>query len=294
MTHTKEDRDSVTLKRIKTIRLLLLWLVALAFMGYFSWQYYGTAVNESVNLQGAIKMKNVTPATFPKIEANKAEKVVMNGNSYSTYTVDLRASKLTFYHKTPDGKPIGTFKYLYEYLDRQQKSLVFATNGGIYTETLVPLGLYIENGKQLVPLNRRQGTDNFYLTPNGVFYIKQGEAFMTTTEGFDENTHTITHATQSGPMLLIDGKIHPRFVAGSANKNIRSGVGIIDKNKVVFAISDQPVNFYEFAVLFREKFNCRNALYLDGAISKMYLPELNRNDLDNTIGFGSFIGVELK
>lgn len=279
---------------IKTISTLLLWGLAIAVMSYFSWLYYGNTSGESGSSQGVIKMKNVTPSTFPKIEANKAERIVVNGNIYSTYIADLKASRLTFYHKTPEGKPIGTFGYLYEYLDHQSKKLVFATNGGIYTKTLEPLGLYIENGKEIIPINHEKGTDNFYIEPNGIFYIKNGEAYIESTNDFNEKSNKINFATQSGPMLVIDGNIHPRFVAGSANKAIRSGVGIIDNDKIVFAISDQVVNFYDFATLFKEKFNCQHALYLDGAISKMYLPELNRKDLDNTIGFGSFICVEEK
>jgi uncharacterized protein YigE (DUF2233 family) len=93
-------------------------------------------------------------------------------------------------------------------------------------------------------------------------------------------------------MLVTKGKIHPRFASASANKTIRSGVWIIDEDKIVFIISGQPVNFYDFATLFKEKFGCRNALYLDCAISKMYLHELNLKELDNTIGFASFICVE--
>ncbi|RFS17853.1 phosphodiester glycosidase family protein [Emticicia sp. C21] len=277
---------------IKTISTLLLWGLAIAVMSYFSWLYYGNTPGESGNLNGVIKMKNVTPSTFPKIEANKAERIIMNGNVYSTYTVDLKVSKLTFYHKTPEGRSIGTFKYLYEYLDQQSKSLVFATNGGIYTKALEPLGLYIENGKEIVPINRKKGTDNFYLEPNGIFYIKNGDANIEASDDFNEKSSKLNFATQSGPLLVIEGNIHPRFVAGSANKTIRSGVGIIDEDKVVFAISDQAVNFYDFATLFKEKFNCQHALYLDGTISKMYLPELNRKELDNTIGFGTFICVE--
>lgn len=278
----------------KTISTLLLWSFALAVMAYFSWQYYGNTSGALGNQEGGLKMKNVNRPAFPTIEANKAERLVMNGNVYVTYTVDLKASKLAFYHQTPEGRPIGTFKYLYEYLDRQSKTLVFATNGGIYTKTLEPLGLYIENRKEMVSINRKKGTDNFYLEPNGVFYIKNGEASIEPSSEYNEKSTQITFATQSGPMLVIDGKIHPRFVAGSANKTIRSGVGIIDEDKVVFAISEQAVNFYDFAALFKEKFNGANALYLDGAISRMYLPELNRNELDNTIGFGSFICVEKK
>ena len=94
-------------------------------------------------------------------------------------------------------------------------------------------------------------------------------------------------------MLVVDNEFNSKFSQGSENKNIRSGVGIIDEYKIVFAISDQPVNFFDFANLFKNRFQCKNALYLDGAISKMYLPELNKSYLDSNISFGSFICVEI-
>jgi uncharacterized protein YigE (DUF2233 family) len=70
--------------------------------------------------------------------------------------------------------------------------------------------------------------------------------------------------------------------------NLRNGVGIISKNTkskiVVLAISDSKVNFYDFALLFKEILGCENALYLDGAISKMYIKGDPINKLDGELG----------
>lgn len=83
----------------------------------------------------------------------------------------------------------------------------------------------------------------------------------------------IQYGTQSGPMLVINGKIHPKFTFLSKNTNIRNGIGVIkdgQNEKAVLVISEGKVNLYEFALLFQFLFKCDNALYLDGAISKAY------------------------
>jgi uncharacterized protein YigE (DUF2233 family) len=156
-------------------------------------------------------------------------------------------------------------------------------NGGMYQEDQKPLGLFIQNGNIITPLNTRNAQGNFYLKPNGVFGIRNdNRAFLTTTENFT-NDGQIKFATQSGPMLLIDGNINPQFVEKSDNLNIRNGVCVLDDGKVIFAISRREVNFYDFAVFFRDA-GCRNALYLDGFVSKMYLPEKNLTDVGGNFG----------
>ena len=97
-------------------------------------------------------------------------------------------------------------------------------------------------------------------------------------------------ATQSGPMLVIDGAIHSAFKKGSINVNIRNGVGILPDNKIVFAISKEEINFYDFAEYFKN-LGCKNALYLDGFVSRMYLPEKNLSATDGA--FGVIIGVSV-
>ena len=103
------------------------------------------------------------------------------------------------------------------------------------------------------------------------------------------DTVNIKHATQSGPMLVVDGKIHPAFNPKSTNFYIRNGVGVMADGNVIFIMSEQPVTFYEFAQVFRDRFKCQNALYLDGAISKMYLP--GHKLLDTKGKFAGMIAV---
>lgn len=135
------------------------------------------------------------------------------------------------------------------------------------------MGLYIEEGKTIQPLNTRNGEGNFYLSPNGVFFIKNDDQAGIALTGNFKNTD-IKYATQSGPMLVIDGKINAGFTKESASLYIRNDVGITRDNKTVFKISNVPVSLYDFAEYFF-KLGCENALYLDGAISNIYVKDRN-------------------
>jgi uncharacterized protein YigE (DUF2233 family) len=166
--------------------------------------------------------------------------------------------------------------------------LIFAMNGGMYQTDNSPLGLYIENYKTITRLNTQSGSGNFYMKPNGVFYItRDNKAAICQTGEFLKKTE-VKLATQSGPLLLLDGKIHQEFKKGSVNLNIRNGVGILPGNRILFAMSKVPVNFYEFAEFFKSQ-GCNNALYLDGAISQTFLPE--KNWIQTGGNFGVIIGV---
>jgi uncharacterized protein YigE (DUF2233 family) len=151
-----------------------------------------------------------------------------------------------------------------------------------------PQGLYIENGSIIKPADTTQEAyGNFYLQPNGVFLIKEdGSAAVIATNNF-QPASDIKYATQSGPMLVIEGKLHPKFQQTSTSKYVRNGVGILPNGKLLFAISKEPVNFYTFATYFKEA-GCQNALYLDGFVSRMYLPEKDWHQLDGD--FGVIIG----
>jgi uncharacterized protein YigE (DUF2233 family) len=116
---------------------------------------------------------------------------------------------------------------------------------------------------------------NFYLQPNGVFFIEGGKYAVLSTKAFREKYPDLKDkrpdfATQSGPMLVINDSINSNFTNGSQNMNIRSGVGILPNGNPVFIIC-QGINFYDFAALFKDKFGCRSALFLDGAISEMFV-----------------------
>jgi uncharacterized protein YigE (DUF2233 family) len=158
------------------------------------------------------------------------------------------------------------------------EQLVFAMNGGMYRPDLRPVGLYIENGQELFKLSTSCGKQNFNLCPNGVFLIRDGKASVMETRRYRREKPSPDHATQSGPMLVIDGKLHPKFRPDSDSRKIRNGVGVRADGAVVFAISSDYVTFYQFASLFRDSLETPNALFLDGTISSLNAPSINRAD----------------
>ena len=205
-----------------------------------------------------------------------------------SYTVDLKSQDLQLYWKDGKGEILSSIQNLKTFVESKQHALVFAMNAGMFNPEYWPQGLFIQERKMVTPLDTLAGEGNFYLQPNGVFYVKtDSTAAVCPTRGFTDDGQ-IQYATQSGPMLVIDGNIHPAFKKGSSNLNIRNGVGILPDGKVVFAMSKTEVNFYDFATYFKD-LGCKNALYLDGFISRTYLPEQNWVQLDGV--FGVMIGV---
>ncbi len=205
----------------------------------------------------------------------------------SFHIIDLHKQDVRFFWKNKQGKNHSNFTQLKEELEKENLELVFATNGGMFTKERKPLGLYIEEGKTLQKLNTtKEAHGNFYLQPNGVFSIsKDGIPSVTTTSNYKNKDDY--YATQSGPMLVIDGKLHPKFNKESTSTHIRNGVGILPNGNLIFAISKKRVNFYTFASFFLEK-GCKNALYLDGFVSRMYLPSKEWYQKDGN--FGVIIG----
>ncbi len=205
-----------------------------------------------------------------------------------SYTVDLKSQDLQLYWKDDRGVILSSIQNLKTFVERKQRVLVFAMNAGMFNPAHWPQGLFIQQQKKITPLDTLSGEGNFYLKPNGVFYVKtDSTAAICPTAAFKDDSQ-IQYATQSGPMLVIDGNIHPAFKKGSPNLNIRNGVGILPDGKVVFAMSKTAVNLYDFATYFKD-LGCKNALYLDGAISRTYLPEQNWVQLDGV--FGVMVGV---
>lgn len=203
-------------------------------------------------------------------------------DSILSYTVEPKLQQLDFYWKD-NNQVIGSLENLKKVVEGQNKKLVFAMNGGMYKQDNSPQGLFIQNNKTITPLDTAKGSGNFYMKPNGIFYLTSNNTpVICTTQEF-VNNGKIKYATQSGPMLVIDGKIHPSFKNGSANLNIRNGVGILPDNKLVFAMSKNEINFYDFANYFK-KLGCKNALYLDGFVSRTYLPEKKWIQTDGSFG----------
>ena len=205
-----------------------------------------------------------------------------------TYTVDAKTHDLQLYWKNDKGEAFKSIQNLKSYVESKKLTLTFAMNGGMFNKDFSPQGLFIQNKKTLAVLDTADGNGNFYLKPNGVFYISTDNIpFVCKTTDFIDNGK-IKYATQSGPMLVIDGQVHSAFKYGSKNLNIRNGVGILPNNRIVFAMSKTEINFYDFAKHF-QSLGCKNALYLDGFVSRTYLPEKNWSQTDGN--FGVIIGV---
>ena len=106
---------------------------------------------------------------------------------------------------------------------------------------------------------------------------KDGSAAVVTSADHEPSTD-IAFATQSGPMLLIDGKLHPRFERDGQSRNIRNGVGIAPDGTATFVISDDLVSFGKLARFFRDRVKAENALYFDGSVSSLWNPPAARRD----------------
>jgi uncharacterized protein YigE (DUF2233 family) len=211
-----------------------------------------------------------------------------NGNRYAVCVVDLTRSELRLFWRNEAGSPFQTFRAVAEAVALEGQRLSFAMNAGMYHADYSPVGLYLQAGTQHVAANTNEGPGNFHLLPNGVFYWAGQTAGVMETNRFLAERPAADYATQSGPLLLIDGEVHPRFIRDSDSRRIRNGVGIIDAHRVAFVISDNAVSFYDFALFFRDRLGVRDALYLDGSISSIYAPQLGRMGGGR---FGPIVGV---
>lgn len=200
------------------------------------------------------------------------------GTPYTVCSFDPQTATIRIYDAGDDGKPFGSFQALSTALAAKDEYLLFATNGGMYHSDQLPVGLFIENGIGKKPASTVGGWGNFHLLPNGVFYVLHGKAGVMETKAFLASGIQPLFATQSGPMLVIDGMLHPKFLPKSDSLKIRNGVGVDADGRVQFAISESPVRFYDFARLFRDELGCSNALFLDGSISSLYNPDAGRHD----------------
>jgi uncharacterized protein YigE (DUF2233 family) len=210
---------------------------------------------------------------------------IFKKTSFTACTAKLPEDDLRLFLLDENGKNFGQFQKLDSFLKEQSLDIIFATNGGMYHNDRSPVGLYIENFQEVSSLITRAGPGNFGLLPNGVFCLKKREFIILDSKKFEQKELRCNYATQSGPLLVIDGKIHPKFIKNGSSKFIRSGVGISkDGLKAIFLISNKSVNFHDFASTFLDHLNIDNALYLDGNISRLYSPKFNR------VGFGFDVG----
>lgn len=206
---------------------------------------------------------------------NAEEKEVVYGKKiedrgFTVYKPDLNKEIIKMYWKDENNKAYSELsKFIQE---NTGNKINFATNGGIYSEEYEPNGLYIENHKIISKINLADGEGNFYMQPNGVFYIQNNQPKISESKAFEYNEN-ISYATQSGPLLIENGVINKKIGKNSESFKIRSAVGIDRENKVFFLMSSEKINFYDFSKYALDKLNCKDLLFLDGTISKMYFAD---------------------
>jgi uncharacterized protein YigE (DUF2233 family) len=210
------------------------------------------------------------------IDAAALDSRIVHGadGDYRVVTVDLSGDALSLHWRDADDRPFGSIDALRRRGDALGTPLLFATNAGIYDREFRPLGLTIADGRTLRPLNSAGGSGragNFGMQPNGIFYVdRSGHAGVVPTRSWAERRIDARLATQSGPMLVIDGELNPNFLENSDSRKWRSGVCAPTPDRAVFAVSTMPVTFHAFARVFRDELHCRDALYLDGTLSQIY------------------------
>ena len=158
-------------------------------------------------------------------------------------------------------------------------------NAGMFDDQGMPIGLYVEAGRRRHAINLRPGPGNFHMKPNGVFAVAtDGRVAVVRSEDFGRLPFAPRWATQSGPMLVIGGQLHPSFDPNGTSLHVRNGVGVADPRTAWFVISDEPVSFGRFARFFRDALHCPDALFLDGTVSSLWDPAAGRRDAGYPLG----------
>lgn len=211
------------------------------------------------------------------------------GRRHTVCRVEVKKDKLQLFHRDDQGLPFKRFKTLETWLAARGHRLSFAMNAGMYHGDFSAVGLFVAEGVQTAPLNLGDAFGNFFLKPNGVFVLTDRGAVVVESTEYPRLKGKVILASQSGPLLLRRSVIHPAFKPGSTSRLRRNGVGVPSPEVALFVISEEPVNFHEFASLFRDQLKCPDALFFDGTVSSLHAPALNRSDF--RMELGPIIGV---
>lgn len=234
------------------------------------------AVHALLRALGAVAVASVVPAAAQDVRTPCGPRA-FDGARFTVCVIDPRDHELRLFAAGEDGQPLGRFENLPQEIDGAP--LIFAMNAGMFDAQLDPIGLHIEDGEIIAPANTNDGPGNFHLKPNGVFLVANGHPAVMSTEAYLAARPNAELATQSGPMLVIQGELHPRFLPDSDSLKRRNGVGVAQDGEVYFAIADEPVSFHHFARLFRDALGTEDALFFDGGfVPSLYAPHLERAD----------------
>ncbi len=201
-------------------------------------------------------------------------------------TFDARRQDMRLFSRAASGGGyLRSFEAVQQVLGGDASHVRFAMNAGMFNDAGAPIGLYIENGDEQKSISLTDGPGNFHLKPNGVFWQRQdGTLHISVSDDYATEVPSARWATQSGPMLVINGVMHPRFADDGASRFIRNGVGLRDEHTAYFVISTGFVSFGRFARFFRDDLHCRDALFLDGTVSSLWAPSVGRFDDNHALG----------
>ncbi len=206
------------------------------------------------------------------------------GSRFTVCSFDPSRDRMRLISRDTDGDYVRSFADLATYLGDDAERVRFAMNAGMYDEAGAPIGLFVAEGDEERRLNRNEGPGNFHMMPNGVFWQDRGGAvYVDTSANFANATRPVWWATQSGPMLVIDGALHPRFQHDGPSRYVRNGVGVRE-GIAYFVISSGAVSFGRFARFFRDELGCDDALFLDGSVSSLWAPHMERRDGNQELG----------
>lgn len=157
----------------------------------------------------------------------------------------------------------------------ERSNALIGINGGFFDREFKPLGLRITNKKLESPLKS--------ISWWGIFYVKNQSAHITNVRHFNHDQN-IDFAVQSGPRLLVNGKI-PSLKPGLAD---RSALGITAEGKVIILVStNSAMTTKELAQLMKKPpLSCIDAINLDGGSSSQLYAHVNSFQL-NVRGFSN-------
>lgn len=251
---------------MKRIATLLVWSVIALF------------VTSSAGKQSQVSLyrNSVQPACFSER---------FEGEPFSVCRFSPARHELRLILSNKQGTPLRNFAALTKDLGPDSRRVAFAMNAGMYDASGMPIGLYVENGVARTPLNRADGKGNFFMKPNGVFWIDKSGAHIAATDLYTSQPHQgLAWATQSGPMLVMNGKLHPQITPDGASHYVRNALGVTARGDVIFVISNTRISFGKIARMLRDQLDCPDALFLDGYVSSLWDGATGRNDQDLNIG----------
>jgi uncharacterized protein YigE (DUF2233 family) len=206
----------------------------------------------------------------------------------SRFTVcDNEGGKLQLFAAARDQDPLRSFSDVERKVDVSK--VAFAMNAGMFDEHGRPIGLAIVRpGRSVHQINLRDGPGNFHMKPNGVFQVDTSGRASVLESGPMPSDVTLSPelalATQSGPILVIHGKLHPKIEPDGESRLTRNGVGVTAEGHALFVISEDPVSFGKLARFFRDGLHTPNALYFDGSVSSLWDPPDGRQDSHSRLG----------